>query len=190
MQDNIFTEPRLALKDVEVTTTAVDPAWDLLPVPNLFRVMANADSLYQPYTRYLEALLTRLELDAALEMMIILQVVKESDCYYAWRLNLAFAKGRGVSQEQIDALELGEITANCFTAQHRVAFRFAQETIQLIEVVETTFNDAKLYFSDRALTEILYLTGTYMFISRLLRTGRVPREASIPVRPYGTATMG
>ena len=35
---------------------------------------------------------------------------------------------------------------------------------------------AKQYFSDRALTEMLFVIGTYMFIARVIRTGRVPLD--------------
>jgi hypothetical protein len=48
--------------------------------------------------------------------------------------------------------------------------------MDLIEVTDHTYQAAQQYFSDRALTEILYVVGTYMFISRVIRTGHVPLD--------------
>jgi hypothetical protein len=43
-----------------------------------------------------------------------------------------------------------------------------------IEATEQTYTDVRKHFSDRALTEVLYVIGTYMFVARLVRTGHVP----------------
>jgi alkylhydroperoxidase family enzyme len=48
--------------------------------------------------------------------------------------------------------------------------------MDVIEVTDQTYQVAKQHFSDRALTEILYVVGTYMFVSRVIRTGRVPLD--------------
>ena len=82
----------------------------------------------------------------------------------------------GVKDEQIAALEKGDIKANCFTEAEQAAFAFTDEVVQLIEATDQTYDAAKKHFSDRALTEILYVIGTYMFIARVIRTGRVPLD--------------
>ena len=48
--------------------------------------------------------------------------------------------------------------------------------MRLIEVTDQTYAETKTFFSDRAITEMLYVIGTYMFISRVARTGRVPLD--------------
>jgi len=57
-----------------------------------------------------------------------------------------------------------------------VAFAFTNEVMQLIEATDQTYDAAKKHFSDRALTEILYVIGRYMLIARVIRTGRVPLD--------------
>jgi alkylhydroperoxidase family enzyme len=168
--------PRLSLVDPDNTTEEVAAALKLLPVINVFRAMANAETLYPTYGAYVDLLFKPLELDAALERMIVLRVAKRSDCYYAWRQNVVVAHSVGVTDEQITALDNGDTSASCFTEEHKAAFAFSDEAMDLIEVTDHTYEAAQRHFSDRALTEILYVVGTYMFVSRVIRTGHVPLD--------------
>jgi hypothetical protein len=48
---------------------------------------------------------------------------------------------------------------------------------------DATYVEAEKYFSARALTDILYVVGSYMFLSRLIRTGGIPldqKPAEVP----------
>jgi alkylhydroperoxidase family enzyme len=165
---------RLSLVDPDHTTKEVAEALRLLPAINVFRALANAETLYPTYAPYMVQLFKPLELDAALERMIVLHVAKRSDCLYAWHQNVVVAHSVGVTDEQIAALDNGDTSASYFTSEQKAAFAFTNEVMDLIEVTDKTYEVAKQHFSDRALTEILYVVGTYMFVSRVLRTGRVP----------------
>src|ERR1700691_475865 len=94
----------------------------------------------------------------------------------AWRQNAVVAHSVGVKDEQIAALEREDVKASCFTEAEQVAFAFTDEVMQLIEATDQTYDAAKKRFSDRALTEILYVIGTYMLIARVIRSGRVPLD--------------
>ena len=48
--------------------------------------------------------------------------------------------------------------------------------MDLIEATNATYARVKRSFSDREITEMLYVIGTYMFVARLQRTGRVPLD--------------
>jgi alkylhydroperoxidase family enzyme len=166
----------LKLIDPETASKPIADAFALLPVINVFRALANAETLYPYYNNYLLRLFQPLELDKALERMIVLRVADQSGCFYAWRQNVVVGHSVGVKDEQIAALEKGDVKASCFTEAQQVAFAFTDEVIQLIEATDKTYDAAKKHFSDRALTEILYVIGTYMFIARVIRSGRVPLD--------------
>jgi alkylhydroperoxidase family enzyme len=166
----------LTLIDPETASRPIADALALLPLINVFRVMANAETLYPYFGKYMLQLFRPMELDKALERMIVLRVANQSNCFYAWRQNVVVAHSVGVKDEQIAALEKGDIKANCFTEAQQVALAFTDEVMQLIEATDQTYDAAKKHFSDRALTEILYVIGTYMFIARVIRTGRVPLD--------------
>jgi alkylhydroperoxidase family enzyme len=166
----------IGLIDPKSATAAVARAFAMLPVINVFRAMANAETLYPPYIEYLSRLFQTLELDAALERMIVLRVSKKSDCFYAWRQNVVVARSVGVTEDQISALDKDDVRAACFTAEQRIAFAFTDEVMDRVEATEETYTAARKYFSDRALTEMLYVIGTYMFVVRMVRTGRIPLD--------------
>jgi alkylhydroperoxidase family enzyme len=166
----------LKLIDPETASKPISEALALLPVINVFRALANAETLYPHFSHYMLQLFRPLELDKALERMIVLHVAKRSDCFYAWRQNVVVAHSVGVKEEQIAALERGDVKASCFTEAEQVAFAFTDEVMQLIEATDQTYDAAKKHFSDRALTEILFVIGTYMLIARVIRTGRVPLD--------------
>lgn len=164
----------LKLIDPQTASKPISEALALLPVINVFRALANAETLYPHFSQYMLQLFGPMELDKALERMIVLHVAKRSDYFYAWRQNVVVAHSVGVKDEQIAALERGDVKASCFSEAEQVAFAFTDEVMQLIEATDQTYDAAKKHFSDRALTEILYVIGTYMLIARVIRTGRVP----------------
>jgi alkylhydroperoxidase family enzyme len=169
-------EQRLTLVDPETASQPIKNALTLLPVINVFRAMANAETLYPYFGKYMLQLFRPMELDKALERMIVLHVAKRSDCLYAWRQNVVVGHSVGVTDQQIVALEAGDIKATCFSEAEQSAFSFTDEVMDLIEATDETYAAVKKNFSDRAITEMLYVIGTYMLIVRVLRTGRVPLD--------------
>jgi alkylhydroperoxidase family enzyme len=167
---------RLKLVDPETASQPIKNALTLLPVINVFRAMANAETLYPYFGKYMLQLFRPMELDKALERMIVLHVAKRSDCLYAWRQNVVVGHSVGVTDQQIVALEAGDIKANCFSEAEQSVFSFTDEVMDLIEATDETYAAVKKNFSDRAITEMLYVIGTYMLVVRVLRTGRVPLD--------------
>ena len=147
-----------------------------VPLINIFRALANAHSLAPAFIGYFVHLFEPLELDARIERLVVLLVARESDCEYVWRQNVAVARNLGVSDEEIAATYDGDYDAPPFTAEQKAAFHFAKEAIAQIEVTDATYHTAQKHFSSRALTELLYVIGSYMFLCRLARTGRVPLD--------------
>src|SRR6202020_2117211 len=108
-------EQRLKLVDPKMASQPIKDALALLPVINVFRAMANAETLYPYFGKYMLQLFRPMELDKALERMIVLHVAKRSDCLYAWRQNVVVGHRVGVTDQQIVALEAGAIQDNCFS---------------------------------------------------------------------------
>src|ERR1700677_2544284 len=65
---------RLTLVDPETASKPIADAFALLPVINVFRAMANAETLYPYFSDYMLRLFRPLELNKALERMIVLHV--------------------------------------------------------------------------------------------------------------------
>jgi alkylhydroperoxidase family enzyme len=152
----------------------INAIFDKLPSINLFRAAANAPTLYPAFIQFMYLLFKPLELDARVERLIVLYVGQLSDCIYIWRQNVA--KSLGITEQEIGAVQRQQTTADCFSAAQRAAFRFAEEAVRLIEVSDEVYAEASRFFGPRALTEILYVVGTYMLLARVARTGRVPLD--------------
>lgn len=174
------TVARLPLIDPAIAPQPIAETFKLLPDINLFRVMANGGPLFTAYMKFLDLLFRPMELNAVLERMLILYISRRSDCEYAWRMNTLVAKVVGVKDEQVEAIQNGAVTASCFTQAEIAAFRFVEEAMDVIEVTDSTFEHAKQFFSDRALAEMLYVVGAYMFVARVARTTRVPLDEVDP----------
>jgi alkylhydroperoxidase family enzyme len=154
----------------------ITQTFDKLPPINLFRAAANAPTLYPAFIQYMYLLFKPLELDARIERLIVLYVGKLSDCIYIWRQNVVVAKNLGITQEEIDALQRNDTKADCFSNAQKAAFRFAEEVFRLIEVSDEVYAEATRFFGPQAITELLYVVGTYMLLARVARTGRVPLD--------------
>ena len=179
------THADLALKLVDPASAGgeVAEAFKLLPDINIFRALANAETLFPPFMEYLARLFQPLELDKALARMIVLHVVRRSGSAYARRQNAVVAHSVGVSDAQIEALDRGDTAAACFTPLQRLTFAFTDEVMDLVEATPATTAALRAQVSDRVVTEMLYVIGTYMLVSRLARTGRVPLDAEPAASP-------
>lgn len=104
-----LTAPRLKLVDPDTASKPIKEALALLPVINVFRAFANAETLYPYFANFMLHLFRPMELDKAIERMIVLHVAKRSDCLYAWRQNVVVAHSVGVTDEQLAALEKGTL---------------------------------------------------------------------------------
>ena len=170
----------LKLIDPETASKPIADAFALLPVINVFRAMANAETLYPYYSSYVLRLFQPMELDKALERMIVLRAANQSRCFSAWRQNVVVAHSVGVKDEQIAALEKGDVKAACFTEAEQAAFTFTDEVMQLIEATEQTYDAAKKHFSAGAISWSAIATPTRSVARRIVRRPRQGKSAAAP----------
>ena len=78
------------------------------PSVNAFRMFAHAPAVVAATLRLVFALLTETDLDPKLRELVILRAAQRCECQYAWVQHVAIARGVGVEEAQIAALECGE----------------------------------------------------------------------------------
>jgi hypothetical protein len=66
------------------------------------------------------------------------------------------------------------------------AFAFMDEVVYMVEATDATYERAKEHFSDRALTEMLYVCHLYVCCA-LVGTGRVPLDETPAPSPQQVA---
>src|SRR5690242_18666056 len=151
---------RIPYADPDKAPEPVREALDRLPPLNIFRMLANAESVFRPYLRFGDALLTDLDLNGLLRELAILRVSQLTpNAEYEW-----------VQHEPIAPLERGEIGADCFDAVQRATLRFTGEVVVDAHASDETFAELAALLPPRQIVELLLVIGQYMMLARVMTT--------------------
>jgi 4-carboxymuconolactone decarboxylase len=162
---------RIPYPDPAQSPESVREALAGLPPLNIFRMLSHAETAVRPFLRFGGAVLTRLELDARLRELAILQVAVQAEARYEWVQHAAIAQALGVSPEQIAAVERGEIeTAASLSDVERAVLRFTSEVVAGPRVSDETFADVSTSLSPREIVELLLTVGEYLMLARVTTT--------------------
>jgi alkylhydroperoxidase family enzyme len=168
--------PRLPPLDAE---RAPEPARRILqgsPL-TLLGMVAHAESVFERWLKYSNALLTRLELDPLLRELAILQVAHLSRSPYEWVQHVAIARSLGASDAQIEAIENERANDSSFDAEQAMVVAFAREVIVDGSASEPAVAELAERIGVRAVIELLLVIGHYMAIARLIAsTGLEPQS--------------
>ena len=137
---------------------------------SLFRIVAHAESAFEPWLKYGTALLTRLELDPLLRELAILQVAHLVESRYEWVQHVAIAHAVGASDEQLAAVESDREDDPNLTDAQREVLRFTREVVLDGAASEQLVADLVARLGDRQVVELLLVVGHYMAIARLIAT--------------------
>jgi 4-carboxymuconolactone decarboxylase len=157
---------------------------DSAPPANAFRMFAHAPALGAATLKLVFALLTETALDPILRELVILRVTQRCGCRYAWVQHVAIARGVGVRDAQIAALEHGELPIGLFDERSFAAFALADDIMANCHAADQTFATAQHLFSSRELVELLLLIGYFRMISVLMTTLEVEVEL-----PFGARVL-
>jgi 4-carboxymuconolactone decarboxylase len=160
---------RLTLMDPASAPDAVGKVLAGTPL-NLFRIVAHAESAFEPWLKYGAALLTRLELDPLLRELAILQVAHLVESRYEWVQHVSIAHSVGASDEQIAAVENDGEDNPSLTNPQREVLRFTREVVLEGAASEQLMADLVSRLGDRQVVELLLVVGHYMAIARLIAT--------------------
>lgn len=137
---------------------------------NIGRMLSYAPTTLSPYYTFSFALLDQLELDPQLRQLTILRVAHRTQAHYAWVQHVALAHLVGVSDEQITALQRGELEGEHFTTKEQLVLAFADEVIQTPRLSDALFERMRSVFSSREIVELLLVVGWYWTVGRLMTT--------------------
>jgi len=169
--------PLIPYADFEKVPEEVREAFEKLPRKlNIFRMWANAPTLFKPGLRLGGAILGKQKLDPALRELVILLVAKLEGGEYEWVQHVPIALAAGCRQEQIDALARGDLVS-AFDPREKSLLKFSQEVIENVRASEETFKAAAAHFSAQEIVEIIFTCGFYMTMARLTETTRVEIDA-------------
>jgi alkylhydroperoxidase family enzyme len=146
---------------------------------SLFGMVAHAESAFNPWLKYSNALLTRLELDPLLRELAILQVAHLVDSPYEWVQHVVIARALGASDAQIEAVERDAESDPSLTEEQAQLLRFAREVILDGCAGEAAVTDMAARIGVRGVIELLLVIGHYMAIARLIATTGLEPDAPV-----------
>src|SRR4051794_18958198 len=143
-------------------------ALDALPPLNVFRMLSHAQSAFRPYLRFGGALLADLELAPVERELAILRTARLIEAEYEWVQHVAIGRAVGISDEQLLALDTGEIEHEAFTAPQRAVLRFTTELVERPRPGDETFAALREQLSDREVVELILVVGAYTMLGRMM----------------------
>jgi 4-carboxymuconolactone decarboxylase len=161
---------RIPYPDPSQSPESVREALAGLPQLNIFRMLAHAETALRPFLRFGGAVLTELQLDPKLRELAILQVAAQAGARYEWVQHAAIARHLGVTDEQIAAVQQGELTAASLNEAERAVLQFSAEVLEGPRVSDPTFAAVSERLSPREIVELLLTVGEYLMLARVMTT--------------------
>lgn len=159
---------RIPYPDPQAADPKVTEALAALPPANVFRMAAHAQTLLRPWLRFGGAILSRLELDPVLRELAILQVAQSAGAEYEWIQHVAIGRAVGVSDEQIAALERGDLDDPALGAAGLAVVRFTDQLVRVERPDDEVFDELRRHLSDREVVELIFTAGNYLLLARMM----------------------
>jgi 4-carboxymuconolactone decarboxylase len=165
---------RLPYADPSSAPEPVRRALEAVPPLNVFRMVANAETAFRPWLAFGGALLSSLELDACVRELAILRVARLSGAEYEWVQHVPIALAAGATEEQVAAVDGGELEHKSLGAAERAALRFTTEVVRDVRASDDALAAVLAAgLSPRAVVELLLVIGQYMMVARVAETAGI-----------------
>lgn len=149
------------------------------PPLNLYRMLPHAGPAALGFLKLGGALLRQNELDSQLCEIAILRVGMLSKASYEVHQHKRVARGVGLSEAKIAALEPGGDVA-VFSARESLVLEYTDQLFHNVKAGDELFARAQAQFNPRQLSELTLTVGFYMMVSRFLE------NFGVDIEPPGT----
>lgn len=175
---------RVEYVDPENAPPETASALGRLPQAHVFGLMAQARTAFKPWLRLGGALLNDLALSPSLRELTILQVGRLAQ-RYEWVQHVPIALASGVSQEQVDALERGEVDESSFDPTERAVLGFVADLVRDGEVPDADYATLSGLLDEQRIVEVALVAGHYLGLARIMTALRID-----PDDPVGPIALG
>ena len=142
----------------------------------LYRALANAPHLLEPYSALAQALRHDALTSRELRELVVLRVAHLTGSDYEWSHHRKMAEAEGVAPARIRATRDRD-PGEAFDDAERAALRLADE-VHAMGVSDETMRELGRHFDARAVAELVVLTSLYEAIARLIQALGIEVEAS------------
>lgn len=158
---------RLPYPDPATLPPDVRRLLEALPPLNIFRMTANAPSVFAAAINLSRAVIGELELPGRLRELAILKVAGDLDATYVWTQHVSAARAERTPRAKLLAVRDGRLDAPCLSQDEQAVLAFTAEIMRGGHVSDTTFARLRTHLSPRQIVELIIATGTYTIVGRL-----------------------
>jgi alkylhydroperoxidase family enzyme len=171
---------RLPYLDPEQAEPRVAEVLARSPELGIFRMVANAQGAFPAWMRFGGTLLDSDELDPLLRELAIARVAAMTpEADYEWIQHAAITLAVGGTQEQLDAIERGDIDAEPLGDDGRLVMRFTTQVVRDARPDDETFAAVTARFTPREIIHLLLVIGQYMMLGRIMATTQIDLEPAL-----------
>jgi 4-carboxymuconolactone decarboxylase len=152
------------------------------PDLGIFRMVANAQRAFPAFMRFGGAMLDPDEFDPVLREFAIMRVAAMTPgADYEWVQHAQITLDVGGVQEQIDAIEQGDLDAAVLGPEGQLVVRFATQVVRDASPDEETFAAMTARFTPRQIMHLLLVIGQYMMLGRIMATTQIDLDPSVGI---------
>jgi alkylhydroperoxidase family enzyme len=171
---------RLPYLDPEQAEPRVAAVLGRAPDLGIFRMVANAQAAFPAWMRFGGTLFDGDEFDHQLRELAIMQVAAMTPgAEYEWVQHAAITLAVGGTQEQLDAIERGDLDAAALGDDGRLVVRFTTQVVRDAAPDEETFAAMRARFTPREIMHLLLVIGQYMMVGRIMATTQLDLEPAL-----------
>jgi alkylhydroperoxidase family enzyme len=152
------------------------------PDLGIFRMVANAQRAFPAFMRFGGAMLDPDEFDPVLREFAIMRVAAMTPgADYEWVQHAQITLDVGGVQEQIDAIEQGDLDAAVLGPDGQLVVRFTTQVVRDASPNEETFAAMTARFTPRQIMHLLLVIGQYMMLGRIMATTQIDLDPSVGI---------
>jgi alkylhydroperoxidase family enzyme len=133
----------------------------------LYRALANAPDLLEPYSALAQALRHRASTSRELRELVVLRVAHLTGSEYEWSHHRKMAEQEGIAPEKLRTLGRGR-ESDAFGDAERAALRLADE-VHDVAVSDETVAELSGHFAPGEVVELVMLASVYQAVARMIQ---------------------
>ena len=151
-------------------------------VLHLYRMLLHSPPLAEGWLGYFTQVRQRLDLDAGLRELVIMEVAHLNRAPYEAEQHVPFALRAGLTRTQLDALPNWQASPD-FDALQRAALRLADTMTRDVQVPAALMAEVQTLLGERQAVELVATIAGYNMVSRFLEALQIHSDDPIPAKP-------
>jgi AhpD family alkylhydroperoxidase len=141
---------------------------------NLYRMLLHSPPIAEGWLNFLTAIRHKCSLSGRIRELVILQIAVINGAGYEFRAHEPIALQEGVTQQQINALRVGD--PSYFDASDKHVLKYCESMTRDVQVPDPVFNAMRKHLNEREVVELTATIAAYNLVSRFLEAIQVDHE--------------